>query len=206
MAERIAQTGDRAQDAVEEADQAARAGQEAAHGMEEIQGVMAQIVRAVQVIQEIAMQTNLLSLNAAIEAAKAGAQGKGFAVVAEEVRKLAERSSTSAQEIEKLIQHTEETVSRGAGSVAFTIQGLQAIDSRVSQISERIQDVKAISARQARTSGQVGVMVKENADQLTRNATATHEMAMTVQEVSTTAENLAQVAEGLRNVMMRFKL
>lgn len=206
MADQTLQTGSQAQDAVAEAGHAAAAGQETAKGMREIQDVTGQIVKAVQVIQDIARQTNLLSLNAAIEAAKAGAQGKGFAVVAEEVRKLAERSRSSAQEIEKLIQQTQETVSKGADSVGVTIQNLEAINARISTIARSIQEVREHSTRQADTSSHMDARVKETADQLNRNAAATHQMAVTVQEVSSTAESLAKVAEGLKHVVQRFKL
>jgi methyl-accepting chemotaxis protein len=75
------------------------AGQASIQAMSEIEQVTTKIVKAVQLIQVIARQTNLLSLNAAIEAAKAGAHGKGFAVVVEEVRNLAERSVTAVREI-----------------------------------------------------------------------------------------------------------
>jgi len=206
MANRTMQTDGQTRDAVNDAEQAAHAGQEAAQGMGEIQSVTGQIVRAVQVIQEIAQQTNLLSLNAAIEAAKAGAQGKGFAVVAEEVRKLAERSHTSALEIEKLIQRTQETVANGVSSVDTTLQNLKAIHKHISLISASIKEVGALSKQQASTSKQADSRVKETADQLNLNAAATHEIAATVQQVAATAESLAKVAEGLKRVVEDFHL
>lgn len=205
-AQRTSQTGIQTKDAVHEAGQGVLTGKETAQGMGEIQEVTAQIVKAVQVIQDIARQTNLLSLNAAIEAAKAGAQGKGFAVVAEEVRKLAERSRGSAQEIENLLLRTRETVAKGAGSVETTIRSLEAIRNHISLISGSIGEVDELSRKQSGTSQEVGRMVEANAEELTHNAAATHQMAATVQEISATADELARVADGLRRVVQGFKL
>jgi len=206
MGRQTAQTDAQAKTAVLDAEQAAQAGKEAARGMTEIQDVTGQIVQAVRVIQDIARQTNLLSLNAAIEAAKAGAQGKGFAVVAEEVRKLAERSRSSAQEIETLIQRTQETVSRGVRSVDTTLQALEAIHRHIGVISTSLKEVGALSEQQASTSAQVDRRMQETSGQLTLNAASTHEMAATVQEVAATAEALARVADGLKQVVQGFKL
>ena len=83
--------------------------------MEAIEESSSKVNRIITVITDIARQTNLLSLNAAIEAAKAGAMGKGFAVVAEEVRKLAERSGTAAKEITALILGRHPAVRHGPG-------------------------------------------------------------------------------------------
>ena len=206
MADRIQRTADEGQESVQDASRGAEAGQNTAKGMEEIEDVTTSVVRAVQVIQDIARQTNLLSLNAAIEAAKAGSMGKGFAVVAEEVRKLAERSRTSAHEIEKLIRQAQEAVSVGNASVLTTMENLSTIQNRIANIASSIQEIGQLSRQQANTSLEVGNMMDRTTERLSQNAAATHELSATVHEIARTSEDLAQVAEGLRQVVRGFHL
>jgi len=206
MAGHAQRTASEAEAAVADTAQGDEAGRGAAREMEAIQGATARIGQAVQVIQDIARQTNLLSLNAAIEAAKAGDQGKGFAVVAEEVRKLAERSAVAAKEIEQIIGQTREAVAGGVASVGLTQNHLEAIRRRVLEVSGRIQEIGGLSREQAKTSTAAGRLMDQTASRLQQNATATQELAATVQEITRTAEDLSQVAEGLKAIVGQFRI
>ena len=185
-------------------------GEEAGHGTSEGMGAIRQatnrIVNAVQVIQGIARQTNLLSLNAAIEAAKAGALGKGFAVVAEEVRKLAERSAQSAKEIEGIIVVAEDAVARGDASVLETLHNLQAIHTRITDVSGQVREIGTLASRQAQTSAGASELMGRTTGSLDQNAAATHELAATVQQVARTSDELARVAEQLKVIVQGFRL
>ncbi|BDU72818.1 methyl-accepting chemotaxis protein [Mesoterricola silvestris] len=172
-------------------------GRETADAMEGIQQAMERIVSAVRVIQEIANQTNLLSLNAAIEAAKAGELGKGFAVVAEEVRKLAERSAGSAREIEALIAHTREIVGTGAAKVAGTSAALERILVEVSTLARQMEEIDLASREQAKAGNDIAHQTEGVRATSEQNAAGAVELAATVQETISHLSDLAKVSDRL---------
>ena len=194
------------QEAVADTEHSAKAGENVVGSMDELQLVMKEIVNAVQVIKDIANQTNLLSLNAAIEAAKAGAHGQGFAVVAEEVRKLSDRSGTAAKEIEKLTRQTAQAISGGMASVHANMESLEAIRKRITGMAARISRIGDVADGQAATSTRVTASMSDTSLGLSRNAAATHELSATVHEIAKTSDDLAEVAEGLRHLVSGFNL
>ncbi|SMC41111.1 methyl-accepting chemotaxis protein [Rhizobium sp. RU36D] len=111
--------------------------------MEAIQNSSQKINQIIGVIDEIAFQTNLLALNAGVEAARAGESGKGFAVVAQEVRELAQRSSTAAKEISELLDRSTSEVAHGVSLVERAGKALDGIGNRVSDIDRQIGDIMA---------------------------------------------------------------
>ncbi|WP_285724151.1 methyl-accepting chemotaxis protein [Geothrix rubra] len=192
--------------AVEAVQQGAAAGGKSAEAMEDIRAAASRMVTAVRLIQDIARQTNLLSLNAAIEAAKAGTMGKGFAVVAEEVRKLAERSGAAAREIGELIEQSNASVDEGARTVAATVDALAAIDTNIQGLAAMLLQVGAAAGEQAHTSTEVAQQVDDTMGRVVHNATATGELARAVAEIARTAADLARAAEEQHHAVGQFKL
>jgi methyl-accepting chemotaxis protein len=192
--------------ALEKAREGVAAAGNTSTAMAEIQESVSKIVQAVQVVTEIANQTNLLSLNAAIEAAKAGELGKGFAVVAEEVRKLAERSGQAANEIGALAGRCTASIGRGSDTVRVSGEALSAIHAAITEVASRIGQIGAASEEQASTGEDVGRQVHLAAEAAGHTAQATREQALTVVELSRTAQELAKAAETLQTTVRQFKV
>ncbi len=178
---------------------------ESARAMDAIEESSDKVGRITTVIQDIARQTNLLSLNAAIEAAKAGAMGKGFAVVAEEVRKLAERSAAAAKEITQLIQESKQRVEVGASAVDAAGRSLELIEGNMKENTEHIRTIALAMEEQGKATESVVQGMGETSSMVERNASATIQLAATIQETARTADQLAQLAQDLQNRVKRFK-
>lgn len=141
------------------------------------------IAEKISIIQEIARQTNLLSLNASIEAARAGEHGKGFAVVASAVQKLAERSQDAAEEISKLSKSSVE-VAETAGDM------LNKLVPDIQKTAELVAEINAASAEQNKGIQQVNTAIQQFNQVVQSNASASEELASTSEELSSQAEEL----------------
>lgn len=169
------------------------------NAMDEIRQTSQQVVGIIQTIEEIADQTNLLSLNASIEAARAGEAGKGFAVVADEIGKLALESSKAASSTRDLIEISMEEISKGNAIATDAMNSLKESVSAVDHVNEMIKKTAANSAVQAENMEQLRVGIDEIARGIQDNSAAS-------QETSATSEELATRAELLNRMVQKFEL
>ena len=155
--------------------------------MDEINTQVNAINEAITVIDQIAFQTNILSLNAAVEAATAGEAGKGFAVVAQEVRNLASRSAEAAKEIKELVLNATTKANQGKNIAENMIDGYRQLNENIKQTIDLITDIEMASKEQLVGIEQINDAVNQLDQQTQQNAmvaSQSHDIAQSTDEIA----------------------
>jgi methyl-accepting chemotaxis protein len=159
----------------------------AMRNISESSGKIADIIK---IIEGIAFQTNLLALNAAVEAARAGEHGRGFAVVAEEVRNLAQRSSTAAKDITALITDSVKKSETGMGLVKKTKEVFSDVVAQVKKVTDLVNEIATASEEQTNGIEQISKAIQQMDQVVQQNAANAEETAAASEELSSQAQRL----------------
>ena len=163
--------------------------------MDEINTQVNLINESISVIDQIAFQTNILSLNAAVEAATAGEAGKGFAVVAQEVRNLASRSAEAAKEIKNIVENAKNKADEGKSIASHMIDGYKELNENIQQTINLISDIEMSSKEQLTGIEQINDALNQLDQQTQQNA----QIASQTHDVALVTDNIAKLVVGNAN-------
>jgi methyl-accepting chemotaxis protein len=179
----------------------------------ELSESIGKISEVTKVIKEIADQTNLLALNAAIEAARAGEQGRGFAVVADEVRKLAERTTVSTADIAKMIQNVQAKTGAAVSAMTTVSRDVETGAQQAEQLNEAFQRIVAATDRLTQLSEEIAdgsreqsKVAQQTAQSMEMISGVSERTSSAVTTVAATARETAATAERLKTTVGRFRL
>ncbi len=161
--------------------------------MERINNTSNEIATIIATIEDIASQTNLLSLNASIEAARAGEAGKGFAVVADQIGKLASDSATAAIDTKKLIEHSLEEIDHGNAIVEKATTAIDSVIKGINSLADSTNEISEMSDSQADAMKQLESGIEQISEVIQNNSAAAEETSATSEELSAQSEALEQL-------------